>query len=60
LIVGALFAAGGTLIICFADGQHNYWRLCVPGFFLGSAGAALVFISANNAVLMSVPPKYSG
>jgi hypothetical protein len=55
--------------------QADYWKFVATGFFIGSigmflacpemaahvpAGIAMVFISANNSLLMAVPTEYSG
>lgn len=60
MIVGALIAAGGTLMLVFARDEGWYWKLVVPGMVVGSFGMAIVFISANNSLLMRVPSEYSG
>lgn len=60
MIVGALIGAAGTLLLVWADGQSWYWKLVAPGMFVGSFGMAIVFISANNSLLMRVPPEYAG
>ncbi|KAJ9093515.1 hypothetical protein QFC21_006348 [Naganishia friedmannii] len=60
MVVGALIGTAGTILLIFGDRQGRYWQLVATGMFIASAGIAMVFISANNSLLMAVPTEYSG
>lgn len=60
MVVGALIGTAGTVLLIFGDRQSRYWQLVATGMFIASAGIAMVFISANNSLLMAVPTEYSG
>ncbi|KIJ27115.1 hypothetical protein M422DRAFT_236214 [Sphaerobolus stellatus SS14] len=39
---------------------QRYWRFVFPGFLLGTAGAALIYTTANIALLTNTPTEISG
>ncbi|KAI5450274.1 hypothetical protein NCC49_003185 [Naganishia albida] len=60
MVLGALIGMVGTILLIFGKDQKDYWPFVATGFFIGSIGIAMVFISANNSLLMAVPTEYSG
>ncbi|GHJ87023.1 hypothetical protein NliqN6_3425 [Naganishia liquefaciens] len=60
MVVGAIIGMIGTILLVFGQNQDDYWKFVATGFFIGSIGIAMVFISANNSLLMAVPTEYSG
>ncbi|KAJ9095175.1 hypothetical protein QFC20_006714 [Naganishia adeliensis] len=60
MVLGALVGMVGTILLIFGQNQKDYWPFVATGFFIGSIGIAMVFISANNSLLMAVPTEYSG
>ncbi|KAL7417957.1 major facilitator superfamily domain-containing protein [Mrakia frigida] len=60
LVSGSIVSAGGVLILSFAYNEEDYWRLCFPGFVVGSIGAALLYVSVNVAMMLAVPREESG
>lgn len=60
IVVGSVGATIGTLLLAFASEKRLYWPLIFPGLLIGSASMALVYVSSNVALILSVPPEHSG
>lgn len=60
IIVGSAGATAGALLLAFASEKHWYWPLIFPGLIVGSASMALVYVSSNVALILSVPAEHSG
>jgi MFS family permease len=60
IIVGSAGATIGALLLAFASEKHWYWPLIFPGLIVGSASMALVYVSSNVALILSVPAEHSG
>lgn len=52
MLAGCALSMAGSLLLIFVENQSNYWKLALPGFFLGSAGA-LLFFAALRAQLVT-------
>ncbi|EGO18976.1 hypothetical protein SERLADRAFT_358714 [Serpula lacrymans var. lacrymans S7.9] len=60
ILLGHLLLLAGTLLLPFANSKERYWPFVLPGFLLGTAGAALIYTTTNIALLAITPPEVSG
>lgn len=60
IIVGALGATAGGLLLSFASSRHFYFPLIFPGLIIGSASMALTYTGVLVAIMVSAPPEMAG
>ncbi|KAJ7853760.1 major facilitator superfamily domain-containing protein [Mycena leptocephala] len=60
IFIGFILIIAGTVLLPFADSDAHYWPFAFPGFLLGTAGAAIIYTTANVALLANTPPEVSG
>ncbi|KZT54217.1 MFS general substrate transporter [Calocera cornea HHB12733] len=60
ILAGFVLMIASSVLLPFARGMDNYWRLLFPAMLLGSAGASLVFVNCNIAIFRTTPKNRSG
>ncbi|KZO93086.1 MFS general substrate transporter [Calocera viscosa TUFC12733] len=60
ILAGFVLMIASSLLLPFARGMDNYWRILFPAMLLGSAGASLVFVNCNIAIFRTTPENRSG
>ncbi|KAF4609874.1 hypothetical protein D9613_010411 [Agrocybe pediades] len=60
ILLGFTLLLAGTILLPFANSPARYWPFVFPGFLLGTAGAAIIYATANIALLANTPANVSG
>jgi len=60
IFIGFALLLAGSILLPFADSKAHYWRYALPGFLLGTMGAACIFATTNVALFAWTPPEVSG
>ncbi|THG96869.1 hypothetical protein EW026_g5038 [Hermanssonia centrifuga] len=59
-----LFAQGllviATILLALADSPDKYWKMVLPAFVIGSAGAMLTYTHTNIAIFRTSPSSMAG
>lgn len=60
ILVGLALVIPSTILLPFARGMENYWRLLVPAWIIGSVGNSLIIVNTQVAIFRTTPQERSG